>query len=158
MIARLGAGVIALPAGAWAIGANWALALMIAGAGGAVVAILELPGRAQDPNWPVPEDVRRDGGRREVTTLSWMLTSKHGGTDRLAVLRLRDIAAHRLGLRGIDLYSTRDTQRVIELMGSTAHWILATDEHPSPSHRQMVECVAALERLDPDIPPPNGQR
>ena len=98
------------------------------------------------------------GDRREVTTLSWMLTSRHGGTDRIAVLRLRAIAAHRLALRGIDLYNAADAQRASELIGPSAHWLLATDQQVSPSHRQMVECVDAIERLDPELPSPNGRR
>lgn len=158
VIARLGAGVLVVPAAALAIGANWALCLLIAAAGGVLVVSLELPGRAQEPNWPVPEEVRRSGHRREVTTLSWMLTSRHGGTDRIAVLRLRAIAAHRLALRGIDLYNAADAQRASELIGPTAHWLLATDQQVSPSHRQMVECVDAIERLDPELPSPNGRR
>lgn len=149
LAARLGAAAVALPAGAWAIGVNWILSLLIAGVGAAAVAILELPALAQEPTWPVPEEHRRGGGRRELTNLSWMFTSRHGGIDPAALLRLRAIARRRLALRGIDLDAPADRERAIAALGQQGHAILLTEDAAALSHRQITVCIEALERLDP---------
>ena len=149
LAARLAAAVVVVPVAAWAVGVNWVLCLLIAGAAAAAVAIVELPTLAQDPNWPTPDETRRGGGRREVTSLSWMLTSRHGGTDRAAVLRLRAIAFRRLALQGVDLDAPAHHQRAIQMLGADVLAILMSDGSFSASHRQLVQCIEALERLDP---------
>jgi hypothetical protein len=146
---RLAVAGVVVPGAAWAIGVNWMFCLLLAGAGAAAVAILELPRLAQEPNWPAAEEARRGGGRREVTSLSWMLTSRHGGTDRAAVLRLREIARRRLAQRGIDLDSPADRGRAVDALGADVLTILISDGSSSPSHRQLVQCIESLERLDP---------
>ncbi|MCW2604082.1 MAG: hypothetical protein JWN61_2217 [Pseudonocardiales bacterium] len=153
MAIRLALATVVLPAAAWAIGINWVYCLLIAAAAAAGVAALELPALGREPNWPVPDEARHDGGRREIAYLSWMLTSRHGGTDRAAVLRLRETARRRLALRGIDLEATADMQRARDVLGPHIHSILLSDQGFSPSHRQIVQCIEALERLVPDPPP-----
>lgn len=159
LTARLAAALIVVPALAWGIGANWVLALIIAGAAAAAVAVLELPRRASEPLWPTHGESGRAGGRRDVATLSWRLTSRHGGTDSAAVARLRAIAARRLARHGASLSEPRDAERARALLGDRVHALLSAPADAQLSHRDLVTCIDALERLqwtdaDADRPHP----
>lgn len=147
-LARLGVAGVAVPVAAFAIGVNWLQSLLIAGALIAAVAAVELYLLAEEPYWPQLDEARRAGGRREVTSLSWMLTPRRHGTDRQAVVRLREIARRRLALHGIDLENPEDRARAVEALGPLAVGVLTDNTDDGPSHRALVRCIESLERLE----------
>jgi hypothetical protein len=149
MRGRMAIGVLAVPAGAWAIGVPWAYSLLIAGLGAGAVAVLALPSLAAEPDWPVLPPPHLDGRRRDVMSLSWLLTSRRGGVDPAAVRRLREIARRRLGIRGIDLDSPDPAQRrrAAAALGEAAYRILADGAGRQTTHSELNMCVVALESL-----------
>lgn len=149
LIARLVLASAALPAAAWAIGVPWASSLLLAALGAATVGILAVPSMASEPDWPRLIPAQADGRRREVMSLSWMLTSRHRGVDPIAVSRLRAIARHRLGARGIDLDSplAAHQQRATALLGERAYRILIDAENRDTTHSELDMCVDRVESL-----------
>lgn len=153
IVVRLVFAVLILPAAAWAIGVPWAFSLLIAGLGAAAVGIAALPPMTAESEWPRIPPPPVDGGRREVMSLSWMLTSRHHGVDPAAMRRLRAIARRRLAVHGIDLDSRDPAQqrRAAELLGDPAHRILAHAGERDTTHSELDMCVATLESLGNEV-------
>lgn len=153
LVGRLVFAAVVLPAAAWAIGVPWPFALLLAGLGAAAVGITALPRMTAEPEWPRIAPPQVEGGRREVMSLSWMLTSRHHGVDPAAMRRLRAIARRRLAVRGIDLDSRDPAQqrRAAELLGDPAHRILAHAGERDTTHSELDMCVATLESLGNEV-------
>lgn len=151
--ARMLAAIVAAPGAAWAIGVNWIYCMLIASVCVAGVAVLELPALGDETYWPPLDESQRGGGRREVSSLSWLLTSRRDGADRAAVLRLAEVARRRLALEGVDLNLPADRERAVAALGSRVHAMLTEGPGRSPTHSMVTECIDALESLDrPTVP------
>lgn len=149
LVGRLVFAAVVLPAAAWAIGVPWPFALLLAGLGAAAVGITALPRMTAEPEWPRIAPPQVEGGRREVMSLSWMLTSRHHGVDPAAVRRLRAIAGRRLAIRGVDLDSRDPAQqaRAAALLGGQVHRILGDEARRDMTHSELDMCVGSLESL-----------
>lgn len=157
LVIRILFAAILLPTAAWAIGVPWLYSLLIAGLGAAVVPVLSLPPMTAEPEWPRLIPPRVEGGRRDVMSLSWLLTSRHHGVDPAAVRRLQAIARRRLGLRGIDLDSPDPAQRrrAAAVLGEQVHEMLAGAPErgmaAAITHSELVMCVQKLESLGNEV-------
>lgn len=136
-----------VPLAAWGIGVNWVQCLIIAGLGMAALAIIDLASEGDVTHWPALSDTVRGGGRREVANLSWLLTSKNQTADRAAVQRLAAIARRRLALRGIDVNDPRTAPYAASALGEPIYRTLFDPSAALPTHRELIRCVEALERL-----------
>jgi hypothetical protein len=133
----------------WITGADLAHTLTIAlGAASAGLVWVALP--EHDPGeWPDEAGSTKDGARREVVRLSWSLRPRRGRVQPPAVARVRDLARHRLALRGLDLDDPAQQGEIERLLGGSAHRVLQPSARRLPRRRALVECLDALDRLDP---------
>jgi hypothetical protein len=144
---KAAAAAVLVPAAAFAIGVSVAHSLLIAGAAIAAVAALELASAADPPYWPDPVESARGGNRREIARLSWTLRAQRSEAGSAAVLRLRDIARHRLAAAGIDLDDAKDQPAAAARLGGPVHRILTAQSGRPPSRREIALCIQALEQL-----------
>ncbi|MCU1477895.1 MAG: hypothetical protein JWQ64_2588 [Subtercola sp.] len=106
--------------------------------------------------WTLPGDSSRDGARRDVVQLSWALRSRYGRIGHTAFSRVRDVAATRLALRGLDLTDPADQPAIERLIGGRAYATLRSGSRLRlPRMRAFVHCLDALDALDArDAPDP----
>jgi hypothetical protein len=150
---RILASGLLVPALCWAVGVDIVHSLLIATVTLGAAALLGIAAQRQAPYWPEAQEGRRTGNRREITRLSWMMTARRGGTDRQAVVRLRDLAQSRLARHGIDLLDPADRSRAMTALGADVFTILMQDTGSAPTHRALLRCVEALEALGSVEPP-----
>lgn len=92
----------------WALGLDLLHAVVLAATTLALMALRRSPAVNDGQEWPVEEGTRSDtGARREVSRLSWAMQGYESRVQRNSVARLHQIAAYRLGERGLDLEDPR---------------------------------------------------
>lgn len=132
----------------WAFGLGWGSALAVALATVAVVELRRTPQTDHDEGWPAPPDAASDHGvRREVTRLSWSLQGHESRVERPSLLRLRALADHRLGQRGLHLDDPTDADACRGLLGERAHQVLTAGPRTQVRFEAFSATLAAVEKL-----------
>ncbi len=145
--ARAAAAVLAVAAVAAAMsgigfdGVNIALAAAATAVVAAVVGHRDLGREHGLPQLPVEQ---RAGHRHEVSQLSWSLTDRDGRVGDRGLRQLREVAAGRLALAGID---PADDDAVRAHLGERA-WRTLRATTPQPV-RALDACLTALENRSP---------
>lgn len=141
-------GALALVVLAWWLGLAIPHALLL----GLCLALVSACARATGiPTWvrfPRLPYNRRDGARRDVSTLSWSLYGQGRNLNERALGRL-----HRAGLQacrhaGIDLDSATDRDHLADLLGEPALQFLVDPGAEPVDARRMSQLLNAFERLD----------
>ncbi|MEE6280125.1 hypothetical protein [Georgenia sp. MJ170] len=113
----------------------------------ATVALSTLTGHREiggDLGWPALPADERGGHRHEVSQLSWSLTDRDGRVGERGLRRLRDVAAGRLRLAGID---PDDDDAVRAAIGEHAWRTLRITRDNRPTVRALDACLTALDDL-----------
>ena len=137
---------------AFLIGVSLVQCLLLATAGATVGAVLlALPELDDDPALPPIYDGGDTAGtRREVSRLSWVMVGHDNRVGGAPYHRLREIAATRLALRGVDLATVEGDRAAQDLLGALGYRTLIADAAIPPTSREFEQCVTLLERLDDD--------
>lgn len=120
---------------------NIALGVAAATVLGTVVGHREL---GHDLAWPALPTTESGGLRHEVSQLSWTLTSRDGHVSPQGLRRLREVAASRLRLAGLD---PEDDAAVRAALGEPAWRVLRADTADPATVRALSACLTALEQL-----------
>lgn len=140
-------GTLVLVALLWFLGLDVLHALALGAAAAAVIGLRRAPGGNPDQAWPFDSDSRSDiGVRREVARLSWSMQGYESRVQRQSVRRLHEIAAYRLGVRGLDLDDPRDYPGCLAALGERAYRVVSEPDE-RPMYADFVAAVAALERI-----------
>ena len=123
-------------------GVNIALALAATAVVGVVAGRREL---GHDLSWPTLPGQDRGGHRHEVSQLSWSLTGRDGRVSDHGLRRLREVAATRLRLAGID---PDDDDAVRAALGTPAWRVLRCSASAAPTVRALDVCLVALDQLE----------
>lgn len=110
--------------------------------------------------WPALPYGRRDGARRDVSTLTWTLMNREGQFSSKGTLRVRAVLLEALRLRGIDPATTSGAARTAQLLGEdVAQWLAPPDQaqpHQAPPDQsppdpdRLAEALTALGLTAPD--------
>ena len=135
---------------AFLIGVSLVQCLLLATAGATVGAVLlALPELDDDPALPPIYDGGDTAGtRREVSRLSWVMVGHDNRVGGAPYHRLREIAATRLALRGVDLSTVEGDQAAQDLLGPLGYRMLIAEASTTPTSRVFEQCVTLLERLE----------
>jgi len=124
------------------------LATAVTTVGAVLLAVHDLD---DDPGLPPIYDAGDTAGtRREVSRLSWVMVGHDNRVGSAPYHRLRQIAATRLALRGVDLSSPDGDRAAQDLLGPVGYRVLVAEATTAPTSREFEECLSRLERLDPD--------
>ena len=143
-------GTVVLTGAAFLIGVNLVQCLLLATAGATVGAVLlAVHDLDDDPGLaPIYDAGDSAGTRREVSRLSWVMVGQDNRVGGAPYHRLREIAATRLALRGVDLSSVEGDRAAQDLLGPLGYRTLIAEATSTPTLRVFEQCVALLERLD----------
>ena len=143
---------VLVAAAAFLIGVSLVQCLLLVTAGTTVGAVLlAVHDLDDDPGLPSIYDAGDTAGtRREVSRLSWVMVGHDNRVGSAPFHRLRQIAATRLALRGIDLSSPEGDRTAQDLLGPVGYRVLVAEATTAPTSRVFEECLTRLERLDPD--------
>lgn len=131
----------------WFMGLDVVHALALGAAVAALIGLRRLPAADTPQDWPNDSAVRSDAGaRREVARLSWSIQGYESRVQSLSVRRLHDVAAYRLGERGLDLDDPRDFPACQTALGERAYRVVS-EPGEQPWYADFVAAVAAVERL-----------
>ncbi len=129
------AAAIAAPALALLIGTDLPHALLIGGTLAVATLVLRAPQLGSRATWPVLPYGRRDGARRDVSSLTWTMIDRGGAISSSGERRLRSVLTDALELRGVDLTTAAGREQATDLVGAgVTRWL--TDPHsPAPDPR-----------------------
>jgi hypothetical protein len=131
----------------WIMGLDLLHALALGAVLLALIALRRTPVVNTEQAWPELNDQRTDVGvRREVARLSWSMQGYESRVQRQSVRRLHQIAAYRLGLRGLDLDDPRDYLACQAALGDRAYAVVSEPDE-RPMYTDFVTAVAAVEKL-----------
>ena len=109
--------------------------------------------------WKTDSRFNRQGARRDVAELSFLLRGNYGLLRRSygrvgsgAVLRAQRLARQRLALYQLDLLNPADRPRIEQMIGHQAYAVLVHGERRPPFLRSFIHCLNALDSLDPRLP------
>lgn len=131
-----------LTAASWGIGVDLPRALLLSACVAAVALLTGwLPFAARSP-WPVLPYGRRDGARRDVSSLTWMLASRGHlsttGADRL----------HRTLAGVLELTEHQRRRTAEDIFGpKIAQWLSAPEQVPPPTRTAAENAMVAAEAL-----------
>ena len=111
-------------------------------------------------DWRGGASPNRDGARGEVAELSWSLRTNYGRVNHKALLRVRQLARHRLAQHQLDLNDPADRRGVELLIGRSAYAVLVLSDR-RPLLRSFLHCLDALDSMDgmrPAAPPSRRRR
>jgi hypothetical protein len=141
-VALLGCGLLL-----WIMGLDVIHALALGGGLMALIGLRRAPAVNAHQDWPDPGDSRTDvGARREVARLSWSMQGYESRVQRQSVRRLTQIAAYRLGERGLDLDDPRDYLACQSALGESAYRVISEPDE-RPLYADFVAAVAAVEKI-----------
>lgn len=116
------------------------------------VLLVDLPS-IPPPRWPRIATVRRDGTRDQISALSWAFMTRDESVSTRGLLTVRETAATRLALHGIDLADPAQEHAVRNLLGDTASVLLSQDGRP-PTMAQVGRCIDRIATISPSRPQP----
>lgn len=111
----------------------------------ALIPTIGVPGRVGFARLPYQ---RRDGARREVSSLSWMLYGDQTTLRGPAVHRLHAAGRRACGHAGIDLDSAAGRRHAAEVLGAEVLAFLDDPTAVPVDARRMGRYLTAFERLD----------
>ena len=153
---QAGLGVVLLAGVLWLLGLDVAHAFALAAVLVALIGLRGSPAVNLDQSWPADNDLRADTGvRREVARLSWSMQGYESRVQRQSVRRLHDIAAYRLGERGLDLGDPRDYLGCQLALGERAYRVVS-EPNERPQYADFVAAVTAVEELATSRPRRSG--
>ena len=142
-------GVVVTTLALWAVGLDLLHGLVLGAVLVAVFGLRLAPAVNTDQPWPPLGDERSDTGvRREVARLSWSMQGYEARVQRQSVRRLHDLAAFRLGERGLDLDDPRDYLACQSALGTVAYRVVSEPEE-RPLYADFLTAVDAVEGLQP---------
>jgi hypothetical protein len=121
--------------------------LVLAAAGLCAIAVPD----HRDAAWPEVAGPDGEGARWDVARLSWSLRPKRGRIPQAGLVRVQELARHRLALRGLDLADPDDRAAIERLIGTAAYATVALPAARPPRVRAVVHCLDMLDRLDPSL-------
>ncbi|WP_152192972.1 hypothetical protein [Georgenia satyanarayanai] len=136
--------VAAVAAALWGIGLDGVNVALAAAATAVAAAVVGHRDLGRDHALPQLPGERRGGHRHEVSQLSWSLTDRDGRIGERGLRQLREVAAGRLALAGID---PADDDAVRAHLGERA-WRTLRATTPQPV-RALDACLTALETRSP---------
>ncbi|PYG00298.1 hypothetical protein SAMN05216184_104240 [Georgenia satyanarayanai] len=136
--------VAAVVAAMWAIGFDGVNIALAAAATAVVAAVVGHRDLGREHGLPQLPAEQRAGHRHEVSQLSWSLTDRDGRVGERGLRQLREVAAGRLALAGID---PADDDAVRAHLGDRA-WRTLRATTPQPV-RALDACLTALENRSP---------
>lgn len=136
--------VAAVVAAMWGIGFDSVNIALGAAATAVVAALVGHRDLGRDHGLPHLSAEKRGGHRHEVSQLSWSLTERDGRVGDRGLRQLREVAAGRLRLAGID---PADDDAVRAHLGEPA-WRTLRATTPQPV-RALDACLTALENRSP---------
>lgn len=147
-LALTAGGLLGWAAVLWIMGLDLVHALVLGAVATALIGLRHTPAVSSDHFWPDESGTRSDvGARREVARLSWSMQGYESRVQRQSVGRLHDIAAYRLGERGLDLDDPRDFLACQAALGERAYRVVSEPDQ-RPLYPDFVAAVAAVERID----------
>ncbi|HLR27684.1 MAG TPA: hypothetical protein VK086_03245 [Ruania sp.] len=134
------------------IGLDLAHSLLLGAACLAVGVLPSLGAGGIRSRWPALPYGRRDGARRDVSTLTWTLMSREGRLSSKGRQRVHAVVQDALRQRGIDAGTAAGTARAESLLGrEVTGWLADPDSRPlDPA--QLSSALAALESTSPAPP------
>ena len=131
----------------WFVGLDLIHSLALGAAVVSLIALRRAPAVNPHQDWPEVVDSRSDvGARREVARLSWSMQGYESRVQRQSVRRLHDIAAYRLGERGLDLDDPRDYLACQSTVGERTYRVISEPDE-RPLYADFVAAVAAIEKI-----------
>ena len=116
---------------------------------------------ARELSWQPGKRTRKDGSRSDVSNLSSSLHSGWGFVGLTAERQLQQIARRRLALEGLDLQNADHRPAIERRIGARAYRALVSPRGRVPSLRALINCLNALDAIDPThypAPPPRARR
>ncbi|MCM3662483.1 hypothetical protein M3148_16010 [Georgenia satyanarayanai] len=136
--------VVAVAVAMWGIGFDGVNIALAAAATAVVATVVGHRDLGRDHVLPQLPAEQRGGHRHEVSQLSWSLTDRDGRVGERGLRQLREVAAGRLALAGID---PADDDAVRAHLGERA-WRTLRATTPQPV-RALDACLTALENRSP---------
>jgi hypothetical protein len=132
------------PVLAFTIGLDVAHSLMIGLAVALVVAGSRVIGLGDQAVWPRLPFGRRDGARRDVSSLSWSLYGQQHELTGSGRRRLRRVCLDTLELAGMSLDTPEGIRAVQDLLGRPVTAFLIDPDQPAPDLRGVQRTLTAL--------------
>jgi hypothetical protein len=85
-----------------------------------------------------------EGVRQDVSRLAWSLRAHRAGIPAAGLRRVHQLAAERLGRRGLDVDSPADRAAIERMLGRAAYSVL----HPGDRRIRLTTVIACLDALD----------
>lgn len=126
------------------IGLDLLHCLLLAVACLAVSALVRAAGAGTGSPWPALPYGRRDGARRDVSTLTWTLMNRQGLLSGRGRERVAAVLREGLRLRGIDPATSSGRARARALLGTVGDW-LADPSCQAPGPAELDVALTALE-------------
>ncbi|SED71298.1 hypothetical protein [Ruania alba] len=139
-------GALGIGALAWVIGVHLPHALLLTGLVAALTLVVSVLDVGSQTTWPGLGFGRRDGARRDVSTLTWSMLDGTGGLSGVGAARLHRALTETLRLTRTDATSRRAT----ELFGPrVARWLTEPPgtENPPPDRATARRAMATAETL-----------
>jgi len=139
---------IAGPALALLIGTDLPHALLIGGTLAAATLVVRALPFGSRAAWPVLPYGRRDGARRDVSSLTWTMIDRGGAISSTGERRLRTVLSDALELRGLDLTTPRGREQAETVVGAdVARWLTDPEAH-APDPRAVRRIIARVQHAD----------
>lgn len=132
----------------WWLGLGLAHAVLLAPAIALAFACIQVAGLPSTSRFPRLPYNRRDGTRRDVSSLSWSLYGNDRSLNDPAVRRLWTAGQRSCQHAGLDLDTPAGRDRAGELLGDSAIAFLDDPDSVPVDARQMSHYLTAFERLD----------
>lgn len=142
------AGAVAATVLALLVGTDLAHALLIGSALAAAALVTRALPLGSRASWPVLPYGRRDGARRDVSSLTWTMIDRNGVISSTGEARLRTVLTSALELRGVDLAAPSGRAQAATVVGDqVARWLTDTDA-PTPDPRTVRRVLTGMLQTD----------
>lgn len=132
--------------GAWAIGVPVHGSAFLMAATVTILSLFHVPVGGGSVSLRLPV-MRSHVSRSDVSRLTWAMAGRSRYSTQTMVVRLRATATRRLAALGIDLDDPDQADAARNALGEHAYRVVMEDGSRRVRRSDVVECVAALERL-----------
>lgn len=136
-----------------ALGFSVEHALMMWGSVAAATILLAALPDIRLPRWQEPPADRRDGARDQIGALAWAFMTRDETVSPRGMQSVRDAAAARLALHGVDLADSDHAPAARALLGDAVFHLLTRDGPPL-TVAQVGRCIDRLAALPTTAPAP----
>jgi hypothetical protein len=144
-----------LAAVCWYFGADVSHSILIGSAVttlGLIFSIANENPAFSDSRWQSDSHTNEQGARRDIAQLSRSLRGSYGRVGYGVVTRAQRLARQRLAPYQLDLLNPADGPGIEQLIGHHAYAVLVRGERRPPFLRSFIQCLNALDALDPTKP------